>query len=209
MQDVSSFTLAPVIGEGICVVNAAFSCSITAAHIEGGGRLDLTRKNFWRRAPASKRKHVITFDSGYVIIDGVHHDQQSLVAWLRAHEGEWLSEWESWRSHVALCGTGSFHWTNGSDVIGYRHQGQYLDFVEWKRDAYIRPAQELIAKTSVYTFLRKVLDSNIALALVHPMGFEGEVAPLAPEEIRKLYDDPEVMACMPYVVAGMLLGVKI
>src|SRR5665647_177287 len=49
MQDVSSFTLGPVIGEGLCVVNASFSKVIAVHHIEGGGVLNLTRKNLWKR----------------------------------------------------------------------------------------------------------------------------------------------------------------
>ena len=46
MQDVSSFTLGPVIGEGLNIVNAAFSKSICIFHIEGGGCVEYKRKNF-------------------------------------------------------------------------------------------------------------------------------------------------------------------
>lgn len=45
MQDVSSFTLGPIVGEGLCLVNSAFSKSICIMHIEGGGKVDLKRKN--------------------------------------------------------------------------------------------------------------------------------------------------------------------
>jgi len=46
MQDVSSFTLGPIVGEGLCLVNAAFSKSICIAHIEGGGFPDLKSNSF-------------------------------------------------------------------------------------------------------------------------------------------------------------------
>ena len=45
MQNISSFSLGPVIGEGLCVVNSAFSKAIHVMHLEGG-QVDLKRKNY-------------------------------------------------------------------------------------------------------------------------------------------------------------------
>lgn len=50
MQELSSISLGPVIGEGLCVFNSACSKSICIEHIEGGGCFDINSKNFWKRS---------------------------------------------------------------------------------------------------------------------------------------------------------------
>ena len=107
MQDVSSFTLGPIVGEGLCLVNSAFSKSICIMHIEGGGRLDLSRKNFWRRSRTPQRIIQLVNDA-HMSVDGqifIIHE------WLSANEHVWIDQWELWRKSIALSSMGDFHWT--------------------------------------------------------------------------------------------------
>jgi hypothetical protein len=202
-QDASSFTLGPVVGEGLCVVNAAFSKQVCASHVEGGGIVDLKRKGFWRRAARPERK-VERVSDDTMLVDG---DLVSTRAWLREHEVLWLEEWERWRRSVALCSVGSFHWGD-SEPLAYRAStGEYLGFVEWKLRCYVAPAYELLPQTKPYAYVAQLRAKGWAVGLVHPMGRseDGEL-PLTCDAIRAMYDDPREHACMPYVLAGLLLG---
>ena len=107
---------------------------------------------------------------------------------------------------------GDFHWADASPCIAYRYKNDYIDFVTWKKECYIRPSYELLPGTTVYQFLYKVWhDMRRPLGLVHPKAVSvGEVQPaITPEYIRDLFDSPFDMCCQPYVVAGRLLGVDI
>lgn len=208
MQDVSSFSLGPIVGEGLCLVNAAFSKSICVGHIEGGGVVDLQRKNFWKRARKPIR-NIQVIDADNMIVDGVSFD---IRTWLRSNEQLWYPQWELWRRSIALCSRGDFHWTDGlGETLVYRKGIEYLNFVRWKKECYIRPSYELLPSTRVYQFLHQVwAQYNIPLGLVHPMAILGTAeVPISPQFIRNLYDSPYEMCCQPYVVSGLLLGVSI
>src|SRR5438132_13889724 len=86
MQDLSSFTLGPIVGEGLCLVNSAFSKSICVEHIEGGGRCDLSHKNFWRRASKPDRK-ISLINEKQMLVDGQVVD---IKTWLKDNEKLWL-----------------------------------------------------------------------------------------------------------------------
>ena len=209
MQDVSSFTLGPIIGEGLCLVNAAFSKSICIGHIEGGGILDLNRKNFWRRSKNPDRK-VSYIDNITISVNGIHYNT---TQWLIDNEQIWIQQWQLWRKSIALCSNGDFHWTdNLGETVSYRKGNEYLNFVQWKKECYIRPSYKLLPQTEVYKFLHTVWSEyNIPLGLVHPKGLttgEGEY-PITREYIRTMYDSPDIMCCQPYVVVGRLLNVEI
>lgn len=210
MQDVSSFTLGPVVGEGLCVVNAAFSKVICIHHIEGGGKLDLKRKNFWARSKNPEREISIYERDGKEVlcVDNIEYDP---LQWLDQNRDLWYEEHEKWRKSVALCSMGDFHWGDDSPTIGYIVEDRIVDFVTWKYEAYIRPAYELIPKTRVYKFLVYVWKKKkIPLGLVHPKAVLGQVEePITTKYVKELFDSPYEMCCMPYVVAGVLLGVEI
>jgi hypothetical protein len=211
MQDVSSFTLGPIIGEGLCLVNSAFSKSITVAHIEGGGTLNLNRKNFWQRKRTPLRQ-IIVIDSEYMMVDGIHHN---IMMWLNQNEQLWYNEWDRWRRSIALCSRGDFHWTdNMGETIAYHNNknmvNKYIDFVTWKKQCYIKPSYELLPQTSVFQFLQKLYDQRIPIGLVHPKGFdEAVITPITSEYITQLFNDPNIMCCQPYVVAGKLLNINL
>lgn len=207
MQDVSSFTLGPIVGEGLCLVNAAFSKSICIMHIEGGGRLDLGRKNFWRRARTPERV-IQVIDDIYMSVNG----QKVIIhEWLAYNEEIWLPEWELWRKSIALSSMGDFHWTDNSPTIAYRYQGKYLNFVQWKRECYVRPSYNLLPSTTVIQFLWIIWNTHRRpLGLVHPKAITDHAeAPITKEHIQQLYDSPHEMCCQPFVIAGFLLGVAI
>jgi hypothetical protein len=207
MQDVSSFTLGPVVGEGLCLVNAAFSKIVTVSHIRGGGRFSLKRKYLWQDA-ARPDRDIVLVGSGEMLVDGERVD---IKEWLRDNESLWFDEWDLWRRHVALCGEGDFHWSAGYPVIAYRRGDQYLTFGEWKRVCYIKPSLELLPKTDVFQFLQQVRSEGVPVGLVHPMvsNLLGEaLRPVTMEELSEMIDSDESMVCQPYVVAAALLGMK-
>jgi len=206
MQDLSSFTLGPIVGQGLCLVNAAFSKLICIEHIEGGGRCDLNSKNFWKRSSKPHRK-IKLIDQNQMLVD----DQLvNINVWLKDNEPVWLDEWEKWRKSVALCGLGDFHWTDQSPCLSYRYQNQYIDFVEWKKECYIRPSYQLLPQITAFQFLQYVRQQQRPLGLVHPKGMEEDlITPLTPHYISQLFNSPTIMCCQPYVVAGKLLGVEI
>lgn len=208
MQNVSSFTLGPFPGEGLCLVNAAFSKQILVGHIEGGGILDLKRKNFWKRAKNPLRKIEAITGEPDMKVDGVIVNK---LEWLRNNEHLWLEEWEKWRKAIALCSLGDFHWNKDMGaVIGYANQRdmvpKYQGFVEWKINCYVNPSWGLLGTTDVIQHLLHLRRLHIPLALVHPMGYKGEAEkPLTKEELTQLFYSSNIMACQPYVVAAYLL----
>jgi hypothetical protein len=104
MQDVSSFTLGPIVGEGLCLVNAAYSKSVCVMHLIGGGYVDLKRKNFWHSGKSKRKIELKTRVADetllnciqvakelVMIVDGKEYN---IETWLRENEKEWLPEWE-------------------------------------------------------------------------------------------------------------------
>lgn len=211
MQDVSSFTLGPIPGEGLCLVNAAFSKSIAVAHIEGGGKLNLKRKNFWQRSKKPTR-NILIIDNESMMVNGV---KCNIHTWLSENVQFWYPEWDTWRRAIALCSKGNFHWTDGlGDTIAYHNNRsspiKYIDFVTWKKECYIKPSYRLLPDTGVFQFLQTLYNKNIPMGLVHPKGFDEEViTPITKEYITQLFNDPHIMCCQPYVIAGCLLSVPI
>ena len=200
MQDVSSFTLGPVVGEGLCVVNAAFSKTICIMHIEGGGVVDLKRKSFWK-PKKNPTRHIEIYDNTHILVDGVKF---RIIKWLKNNLELWFDEWDKWRKSIAVSSIGDFHWTDNSPRICFKHGDNYLDFVTWKKECYIKPAYELIIKTNVYKFLKNTYNNGISLGLVHPKGKEGEEHAITKEYIRELYDDENIMACMFRILCKIL-----
>jgi len=213
MNDVSSFSLGPVVGEGLCVVNAAFSKSICVMHLEGGN-LDLKRKNFWK---PKKERTIELIDNSknidynqYFKVDG---KKFKIKKWLKDNKDLWYPEWKLWCRSIALCSDGDFHWTklpNGeySQTLCYYNHGDYLDFVTWKKECYIKPAYELIKQTSVFEFLSKIRNEHkINIGLVHPMAKSDEDKPIKKSYLLSLFNDKNEMSCMPFVVAAMLLNI--
>lgn len=207
LQDVSSFVMGPIVGQGLCLVNMAFSKEITVAHIEGHGKFNLKRKNFWQAARHPKYEIQVLNDER-MMVDG---QEFSIVSWLEQKKQEWYPEWLKFSRAVALCGKGQFHWNNGSPTVLYYHDARYLKFVEWKKQIYIAEAYKLLPDIPAFQWLKKVwLDHRRVLGLVHPKGKSGSAElPITREYIRDLYDSETEMSCMPYVVAGKLLDVSI
>lgn len=208
MQNVSSFTIGPIINEGLCLVNAAFSKQICTGHIEGRGKINLNRKNFWQRSKNPKY-NIQIIDNKNICVNGEIFDK---INWLKENENEWFPEWDRWRKSVALCSYGGFNWSsNMGDVLSYRKGNEYLNFVEWKKYCYIMPSYELLnSKNDAYNFLEDLKSKNINIALVHPMGHKHDkIKPITTEIIRNFYDSDDIMCCQPYVIAGKLLDVPI
>lgn len=206
MQEVSSFSLGPVVGEGLCVVNAAFSKIITIAHIEGGGKVNFKRKYLWEPARNPLRQ-ITLVDSEHILVDGTTYITKQ---WLSLNEHLWLQEWEYWRACVSLCSRGDFHWSNNSPIVSYRYQGIYLNRADWGKQCYIAPAYQLLPYTRVFQHLQQLHANNVPLGLVHPKGMKHEAEqPVTREEVRRLYDSPVEIACMPYVIVGAILHVPI
>lgn len=207
MQEVSSFSLGPIVGKGFCLVNAAFSCSIAVHHIEGGGKVNLSRVDFWQRAKNPLR-NISLIDGKHMMVDNIPY---IITDWLKHNENLWLPEWEVWSKSIALCSQGDFHWADKTPTIAYRDQNRYLDFVSWKKECYIKPSYQLLGETKVIQFLVKVwLEHKRPLGLVHPKGMDEEIClPLTKEYISTLFNSPDIMCCQPYVIAGYLLGVEV
>lgn len=206
-QDVSSFSLGPIIGEGLCLVNAAFSKNIALFHLEGGN-FDPTKKNFWKSPRKPMIDIKIDYNRNLFVIDGKEYD---IKTWLKANENSWFSEWEKWSQSVAMSSMGSFHWTKDSPVVGYYHKNRYIDFVEWKKECYIRPSYQLLPYTKVFQFMSNAwINNGCILGLVHPKAQNDHPEiPITYEYLRDLYDHPYEMVCQPYVIAGLLLNVEI
>jgi hypothetical protein len=130
--------------------------------------------------------------------------------WLRDNEKKWLSEWLIWSRSISLSSIGDFHWTDGlGDTIAYKYKDNYLNFVQWKHECYIKPAYELVPQTEAYKFLVNVWKKkNVPLVLIHSMcnKIEGE-EPITREALIDLMNSTEEMACMPYVLASILMDI--
>ena len=219
MQDVSSFTLGPIVGHGLCLVNAAYSKSVCVMHLVGGGSVDFSRKDFWRPGKAKRKIEILTRVADKTLLSGLEiADKDTMLVdgknwkieeWLRNNEAEWMSEWDKWSRSVALCSAGDFHWTDKSPTVAYRHCGNYLGFVDWKKQCYIVPSLALMANCATYDFLRELHEKGIPLGLVHPKARTGQTeTPVSSEYLRALFDSETEMCCQPMVVAAKLLGVK-
>ena len=205
MQDLSSFSLGPIVGEGLCLVNSAFSKCIAIEHIEGGGVVDLSFKHFWKRSSKPERSIELVNSQEMLVNGGL----VNIKIWLAANHNLWFDQWDKWRKSVALCGLGDFHWIDDSDCIGYYYKGEFLDFVNWKIECYIRPSYHILSTNTSFDFLKQVIKNKRALGLVHPKGMEDEIIqPLTKEYLKELFDSKDVMCCQPYVIAGKLLGVE-
>lgn len=211
MQNVSSFTLGPVIGEGLCLVNAAFSKSVCIMHIEGGGVVDYKRKNFWKSSRKPERQ-ISIIDDEHICVDG---NIVETFVWLKDNEDLWLKEWMKWRNSIALCSLGDFHWTRlrakeYSPTIAYYNKGKYLNFVEWKIECYVKPSYKLLPGTDVIIYLKELYEKNIPLGLVHPKSVKGEAEiPVTKEFLINLFNDSNIMCCQPYVVAAFIINIKL
>lgn len=208
MQDLSSFTLGPIVGEGLCLVNAAFSKSICVMHIEGGGKFNLGRKSFWQSSKKPLRKIKLLNDQE-MEVDSLVVD---IHKWLKDNESLWLDEWIKWRNAIALCSIGDFHWTDNSPTVAYRASiGKYLDFVRWKKQCYIKPSYRLMPSIEAYKFIHDIWKyKKIPIGLVHPMAITGRSEkPIDREYLTELFNSRTEMCCQPFVIAGKLLGVPI
>ena len=207
-QDVSSFSIGPLPKHDLCLVNAAFSKSITLAHIQGG-EVDYHRKDFWKPLPVKRRRNIELGQDGYLLVDGESHRTET---WLREHQDLWLPEWSKWRRSVAMCSKGDFHWTDKSSVIIYYDHvaDRFMDFVEWKLNCYVRPSLDLLPQVPAFQDLLKLHREGIPLGLVHPKGTKvGPEEPVTREQLLELFHDPMEMCCQPYVVAAGLLGMTV
>lgn len=205
MQDVSSFTIGPVVGEGLCLVNAAFSKIVCPYHLEGGGLFNPPSKAYWKRARKPTRE-VIPISDRSIKVDGVVH---RIEKWLEQNKKLWYPGWKKWSMSVAMSSDGNFHWDKDQQPVTYIHKDQYLNFVEWKKECYVIPAYELLEDHPIINYLRGLRKKGWALGLVHPMALTDHQEALSVDEIRGLFLDDCEMACMPYVVAGYLLGVDL
>lgn len=210
MSGLSSFTLGPIVGEGLCLVNSAFSKSIHTFHLEGNGKTDLTKPSFWCRS-RKPTQEVVYISEKKIKVDGVVYDT---IKYLKDNESEWLGEWEKWSKSVALCGDGSFHWDQiGSKeypTIGYRHHGEYLNFTDWKKRCYIAPSYELLPSTPEFKYLQELYSKGFAMGLVHPKAKSDTAErPITAKILREMFDSEEFMCCQPFVVTACLLGVEI
>lgn len=206
MQDVSSKVLGPLPGEGLCLVNSAFSKVIYTFHLEGG-TVTPTRKTFWK--PHRNRDRLVEMcqDGIHMLVDG---KQVVTLDWLKENESLWLPSWEQWRRLVCLASEGDFHWGGGADVVSYRNaQGEYLDFVQWKIQCYIRPSYSMMDQEPAFQFLQQAWTEGVALGLVHPKAQQGLEKPITKEFLEELFLSPTRMCCQPYVVAAKLLGVLV
>jgi len=207
MQDVSSFTLGPIVGEGLCLVNAAFSKCVCVMHIEGNGIFDSSRKCFWKASKKPLRQIVVT-SKDTMTVDG---QSFNIHQWLKSNESLWLSEWDKWHRAIAMCSMGDFHWANENPTIAYRFKGEYINFVEWKKLCYIKPSYELMPATKVFQFLLAAWKTaKVPLGLVHPKAISDKPeTPITAEYLSELFNSPNEMCCQPFVVAGLLMGVDV
>lgn len=206
MGDISSFTLGPIVGEGLCLVNSAFSKCICIMHIEGGGKFNPKRKNYWQPSKKPERE-ICILDDYFMLVDGI---QVKIIEWLKENEKLWLSEWLLWNKSIALSSIGDFHWTDASPTLSYRYKDNYLTFIQWKKLCYILPSYELLKQTEVFKYLYNIWTiERRPLGLVHPKSPEDKVYPITREYIEDIFNSRDMMCCQPYVVVGLLLGVDV
>lgn len=206
-QDVSSFTVGPIIGHGLCLVNAAFSKSICLFHLRGGVT-DLSRRNFWRPVPKSKQRKILRLDDYNIMVDGTSYNT---IEWLQNHEDLWYAEWDKWRRSIAMCSMGDFHWSDDVDhPVMYRNGQDYLNFVQWKIQCYVQPAYDMLPTIVTFQMLKHAWNDGFALGLVHPKACKGVAEdPMTKEFLTDLIHSPKIMACMPYLVAACIMDVPL
>lgn len=205
-QDVSSFTLGPIVGRGLCLVNAAFSVTICTCHLQGG-KFDPKSKNFWRKFRSPERI-VRKINDKFMMVDNL---VVNIKDWLAQNTSLWFEQWELWRKAIAMCSRGDFHWCDDlGETLCYKLNDEYIDFVKWKKLCYIGPSYQLLPQTKVFQFLKKLYDSKIPIGLVHPKAItDAPETPFTTSQIRELYDSTDVLCCQPFIVAGLLMGVTI
>ena len=217
MQDVSSFTMGPIINHGLNLVNSAFSKCIAIKHIDGSGCFSMTNQKFWKKnRKGPQRKITCSSNETSMCVDGVIVNKEE---WLKTNQHLWFNDWKKWHDTIRFSANGHFNRCDDSTIIAYCNIIDnpdvpiYLDFISWKKTCYIAPAYELLNKkdNKVMVFLKHVFqEKKVSLGLVHPMGKCGEKErAITSEYITHLYNATDCMACMPYVVAGFLLGVSI
>lgn len=206
-QDISSFTVGPIIGHGLCLVNAAFSKAICLFHLKGGVT-DLKRRNFWRSVPKSKQRQISRIDDNTIMVDGKSYDT---ITWLQDNEDLWYPQWDLWRRSIAMCSMGDFHWSDDVDhPVMYRDGDDYLNFLQWKIQCYVQPARDLLPTITTFQVLKQAWHEGYALGLVHPKAYKG--APedaMTAEFLTELMYSTTTMACMPYVVAACIMDVPL
>lgn len=215
MQDVSSFTLGPVVGHGLNIVNSAFSKCIAIKHIDGSGYYDRNLKKYWKKTKKGPIRNIINLTEKTMSVNGETVNKKK---WLEKNKDLWFDDWLKWSDSIRMNPLGDFNWTNDSETIIYcncidEDENIYMNFVAWKKECYITPAYELFSRkdNKVINFLKLLYHKKkISIGLVHPMAkLEKKEKAITPEYIRSLYDSDKIMTCMPYVVAGYLLGVEI
>lgn len=214
MQDVSSFTLGPVVNHGLNIVNSAFSKCIAIKHIDGSGIFSDKTKMFWKKYRKSPIRNIIDMDEYHMMVDGILENKKK---WLEMNLHLWFDNWKNWHDAIRMSANGNFNWCSDSETIIYCNcvsgTNEYMNFVNWKKSCYISPAYELFDRNDnrVIQFLKYLYhEKKISIGLVHPMGKLGNKEnAITSDYIRELYDCPYDMTCMPYVVAGYLLGVCI
>jgi hypothetical protein len=214
MQDVSSFTLGPVVGHSLNIVNNAFSKCIAIQHIDGSGTFTIENKKFWKKNRKGPVRDIINASSKSMIVDGEIVNKK---VWLETHLDLWYDQWKLWHDAIRLSPHGSFQWTTTEPIlycncIDKPGKRVYMNFVEWKKSSYIAPAYKLFEQNNpVIEFLKQVyFEKKVSIGLVHPKGRDAYMEKaLTPDLITRMYNDPDNMACMPYVVSGYLLQVPV
>lgn len=215
MQDVSSFTLGPVVGHALNVVNCAFSKCISINHINGSGNYNESNKKFWKKNKKNKIREIINLCDKEMCVDGEIVDK---ITWLEENKNLWFDDWKKWHDAIRFNANGNFNWCDGSETIIFcncidnPNKNKYMNFVEWKNQCYIKPAYKLFGDNNrVIDFLKYLYhDKKISIGLVHPKGkSKYKEKGLTKEFIKSLFISDNEMACMPYVVAGYLLGVEL
>lgn len=215
MQDVSSFTLGPVVNHGLNVVNCAFSKCIAIKHIDGSGTYSESNKKFWKKYRKGPIRKIINISNEQMLVDGVIVNKDD---WLENNKNLWFEDWKKWHDAIRLNANGNFNWCDDSETIIFCNCidnpgfNLYMNFVDWKKLSYIKPAYKLFGENnSVIQFLEFLYhEKKISIGLVHPKGRDKyKEKALTKEFIEHLYNSPYNMACMPYVVAGYLLGAQI
>lgn len=215
MQDVSSFTLGPVVGHGLNIVNSAFSKCIAIKHIDGSGYYDENLKKFWKKTKKGPIRNIINKSENTMSVDGHTVNKKK---WLEKNKDIWFEDWKKWSDSIRMNPLGDFNWSNDSETLIYcdcitNDDNLYMNFVSWKKECYIKPAYELFNRNDnkVINFLKLLYNTKkISIGLVHPMAKLGKKEKaITTNYIRNLYDSNEIMTCMPYVVAGYLLNVNI
>ena len=215
MQDVSSFTLGPVENHSLNIVNCAFSKCISISHIDGSGRFDVKNKKYWKKIKKNPLRRIVNLTETEMSIDGTRVVKK---LWLENNKELWYEDWKKWHDAIRFGSEGSFNWTNNSEILLYcncvddPNKNEYINFVTWKKEFYIKPSYNLFSKNNkVIEFLKLLyITKKISIGLVHPRACSNTVIKgITPEFITEIYNSPYEMSCMPFVIAGYLLNVHV